>query len=58
MDWLANLNRALHYIEENLDEDIDLKEAAGWLVVRTIIFQECSPSLQALRYRSTSAGDA
>jgi AraC family transcriptional regulator len=24
----ANLNRALHYIEENLDEDIDLKEAA------------------------------
>ncbi|OZQ62410.1 AraC family transcriptional regulator [Paenibacillus sp. VTT E-133280] len=28
MDWLANLNRALHYIEENLDEDIDLKEAA------------------------------
>lgn len=28
MDWLANLNRALHYIEENLEEDIDLKEAA------------------------------
>lgn len=28
MDWLANLNRALHYIEENLTEDIDLKEAA------------------------------
>jgi AraC family transcriptional regulator len=28
MDWLANLNRALHYVEENLDEDIDLKEAA------------------------------
>ncbi|MHA6534738.1 AraC family transcriptional regulator [Paenibacillus sp. BAC0078] len=28
MDWLVCLNRALHYIEENLDEDIDLKEAA------------------------------
>ncbi len=28
MDWLANLNRALNYVEENLDEDIDLKEAA------------------------------
>ncbi|WEK54178.1 MAG: AraC family transcriptional regulator [Candidatus Cohnella colombiensis] len=28
MDLLANLNRALHYIEENLEEDIDLKEAA------------------------------
>lgn len=28
MDWFANLNRALHYIEENLDDDIDLKEAA------------------------------
>ncbi|RUT47552.1 AraC family transcriptional regulator [Paenibacillus anaericanus] len=28
MDLLANLNGALQYIEENLDEDIDLKEAA------------------------------
>lgn len=28
MDWLANLNGALHYIEENLAEDIDLREAA------------------------------
>ncbi|TVX99838.1 AraC family transcriptional regulator [Cohnella terricola] len=28
MDWLANLNRALHYIEENIADDIDLKEAA------------------------------
>ncbi|MFD2170534.1 AraC family transcriptional regulator [Tumebacillus lipolyticus] len=28
MDWLANLNGALQFIEENLAEDIDLKEAA------------------------------
>ncbi|MEK8130100.1 AraC family transcriptional regulator [Paenibacillus filicis] len=28
MDWLTNLNGALHYIEENLTEDIDLREAA------------------------------
>ena len=28
MDWLASLNSALHYIEENLADDIDLKEAA------------------------------
>ncbi|KAA8783952.1 AraC family transcriptional regulator [Paenibacillus amylolyticus] len=28
MDSLANLNRALQYIEEHLEEDIDLKEAA------------------------------
>ncbi|AOZ92929.1 AraC family transcriptional regulator [Paenibacillus crassostreae] len=28
MDLLANLNRALQYIEENLADDIDLKEAA------------------------------
>lgn len=28
MNMLACLNRALHYIEENLAEDIDLKEAA------------------------------
>ncbi|NMO94246.1 AraC family transcriptional regulator [Paenibacillus lemnae] len=28
MDWLGDLNRALQYIEENLEEDIDLKEAA------------------------------
>ncbi len=29
MDLLANLNRALNYIEENLTGEIDLKEAAG-----------------------------
>lgn len=28
MDWLAHLNRAMQYIEENLTEDVDLKEAA------------------------------
>jgi len=28
MDWLADLNRALQYIEDNLAEDIDLKAAA------------------------------
>ncbi|WP_281882906.1 AraC family transcriptional regulator [Paenibacillus sp. YYML68] len=28
MDGLATLNRAIQYIEENLDEDMDLKEAA------------------------------
>lgn len=28
MDWLANLNRALQYIEDHLAEDLDLKEAA------------------------------
>lgn len=28
MDCLTSLNRALHYIEENLAEDIDLREAA------------------------------
>ncbi|WP_054955752.1 AraC family transcriptional regulator [Paenibacillus dakarensis] len=28
MAWLADLNSALHYIEENLAEEIDLKEAA------------------------------
>ncbi|QAY67541.1 AraC family transcriptional regulator [Paenibacillus protaetiae] len=28
MDWLFSLNRALHFIEENLTEEIDLKEAA------------------------------
>lgn len=28
MDWLANLNRALCYIEENLVDDINLNEAA------------------------------
>jgi len=27
MDFLANLNGALQYIEENLADDIDLKEA-------------------------------
>jgi len=28
MNWLANLNQAMQYIEENLTEDLDLKEAA------------------------------
>lgn len=28
MDWLANLNRALQYIEDHLTEDLNLKEAA------------------------------
>ena len=28
MDWLGNLNRALNYIEDHLDGEIDLKEAA------------------------------
>jgi len=28
MNWLANLNEAMRYIEENLAEDLDLKEAA------------------------------
>jgi len=28
MNWLANLNQAMQYIEENLTEDLDMKEAA------------------------------
>lgn len=28
MDWTTRMNRALDYIEENLDADIDLKNAA------------------------------
>ncbi len=28
MDWLANWNRALHYVEEHLADEIDLREAA------------------------------
>jgi len=28
MNWLSNLNEAMRYIEENLAEDMDLKEAA------------------------------
>lgn len=28
MDWLKNLNQAMEYIEENLAEELDLKEAA------------------------------
>ncbi|ANE46463.1 AraC family transcriptional regulator [Paenibacillus swuensis] len=28
MDWLGNLNRAMEYIDENLTEELELKEAA------------------------------
>ena len=28
MDWTTRMNRALDYIEQNLDADIDLKQAA------------------------------
>lgn len=41
MDWLERMNRALDYIEENLDEEIEYKNLHKWQIVRNIIFPEC-----------------
>ena len=38
MDWTTRMNRALDYIEENLDADIDLKQAARMALCSTNSF--------------------
>lgn len=56
MSTLEKLNEDLHYIEENLADNI--KKLLGALVVRNIILRECFLSSQALAYRNTSDADA
>ena len=57
MDLLKNMNSAIRFIEENLTNEIDFKEAARRLIARNIILRGCFPFLQGFRCPSISAAD-
>ena len=51
MDWLDNWNRAMEYLEEHLEEELDLNALP-------IIFSVCFLIWQACRSMSTFGGGA
>ena len=51
MDMLQNLNRALRYIEENLDGEIDYQEAARLALCSEYHFKRMFSFLAGISFR-------
>lgn len=44
MELLENWNRAISYLEDHLEDQVDMEEAGGFgLAARSITFKECFP---------------
>lgn len=57
MEWIAKLNEAVNYIEDNLTSEISYEKAAQIACCSTFLFKECFPKSPMSRFLNTSGGE-
>lgn len=57
MDLLSNLNAAMNYIEEHLDDEIDYAKRLSVYIFQNIILKECFHSLPVFQSQIMPVGE-